>query len=138
MPSSLPVSDEEEERISAEGATDPDNDQPDVENSTYYSSRRRRKSTRGLMGMKTREYLIKGVCLIKNFCSFVKLIESQGNDPFDYEQKFPEDKRYEELGPAARVWRTYLEECAAFDVEMVEGWRDGLDVLLVFVSVLYY
>ncbi len=38
MPSSLPVSDEEEERISAEGATDPDNDQPDVENSTYYSS----------------------------------------------------------------------------------------------------
>ncbi len=90
------------------------------------------------MGMKTREYLIKGVCLIKIFCSFVKLIESQGNDPFDYEQKFPEDKRYEELGPAARVWRTYLEECAAFDVEMVEGWRDGLDVLLVFVSVLYY
>lgn len=85
--------------------------------------------------MKTREYLIKGVCLIEKFCSFVKLIESQGNDPFDYEQKFPEDKRYEELGPTARVWRTYLEECAAFDVEMVEGWRDGLDVLLVFVSV---
>ncbi|PBK80793.1 hypothetical protein ARMGADRAFT_823490 [Armillaria gallica] len=114
MPSSLSVSDGVEERKSAEGAADPDNDQPDVENSTYYSSRRRRKSTRGLMGMKTREYLIKG------------------NDPFDYEQKFPEDKRYEELGPAARVWRTYLEECAAFDVEMVEGWRDGLDVLLVF------
>ncbi len=37
-------------------------------------------------------------------------------------------------GSAARVWRTYLEECAAFDIEMVEGWRDGLDVLLVFVS----
>ncbi|KAK0237121.1 hypothetical protein EDD85DRAFT_1007874, partial [Armillaria nabsnona] len=114
MPSSLPVSNDEEERKSAEGAPDPDNDQSDVENSTYYSSRKRRKSTRGLMGMKTHEYLIKG------------------NDPFDYEQKFPDDKRYEELGPAARVWRTYLEECAAFDVEMVEGWRDGLDVLLVF------
>ncbi|PBK69542.1 hypothetical protein ARMSODRAFT_886478, partial [Armillaria solidipes] len=56
----------------------------------------------------------------------------KGNDPFDYEQKFPEDKQYEELGPAARVWRAYLEECAAFDNEMVEGWRDGLDVLLVF------
>ncbi|KAK0231494.1 hypothetical protein IW262DRAFT_1260748, partial [Armillaria fumosa] len=55
-----------------------------------------------------------------------------GNDPYDYEQKFPEDKQYEELGPAARVWRTYLEECAASDGEMVEGWRDGLDVLLVF------
>ncbi|KAK0457179.1 uncharacterized protein EV420DRAFT_1215411, partial [Desarmillaria tabescens] len=50
----------------------------------------------------------------------------------DYEQKFPEDKRYEELGPIARVWRTYLEECARFDTEMAEGWRDGLDVLLVF------
>ncbi len=34
----------------------------------------------------------------------------------------------------ARVWRTYLEECGPFDLEMVEGWRDALDVLLVFVS----
>ncbi len=51
--------------------------------------------------------------------------------PFDYEQRFPEDKRYEELGRFARVWRTYLEECGAFDIEMLEGWRDGLDVLLV-------
>ncbi|KAK0237138.1 hypothetical protein EDD85DRAFT_790815 [Armillaria nabsnona] len=56
----------------------------------------------------------------------------KGNDPFDYEQRFPEDKRYEELGPLARVWRTYLKECGAFDIEMLEGWRDGLDVLLVF------
>ncbi|KAG7447397.1 uncharacterized protein BT62DRAFT_892468, partial [Guyanagaster necrorhizus] len=50
----------------------------------------------------------------------------------DYEQKFPEDKQYEELGPFARVWRTYLEECAAFDTEMLDEWRDGLDVFLVF------
>ncbi|PBK95500.1 hypothetical protein ARMGADRAFT_926110, partial [Armillaria gallica] len=59
-------------------------------------------------------------------------MNSPGNDPYDYEQKFPEDKRHEEMGPTARVWRTYLEECAPFDIEMVEGWRDGLDVLLVF------
>ncbi|KAK0498074.1 hypothetical protein EDD18DRAFT_1071671, partial [Armillaria luteobubalina] len=59
-------------------------------------------------------------------------MKSLGNDPFDYEQKFPEDKQGDELGPAARVWRTCLEECAASDGEMVEGWRDGLDVLLVF------
>ncbi|KAK0213178.1 hypothetical protein DFS33DRAFT_1248862 [Desarmillaria ectypa] len=59
-------------------------------------------------------------------------MKSLGNDPFDYEQKFSENKQHEELGPTARVWRTYLEECAAFDIEMVEGWRDGLDVLLVF------
>ncbi|KAK0195068.1 hypothetical protein F5146DRAFT_974462, partial [Armillaria mellea] len=59
-------------------------------------------------------------------------MNSPGNDPFNYEQKFPEDKQHEEMGPTARVWRTYLEECAPFDSEMVEGWRDGLDVLLVF------
>ncbi len=63
-----------------------------------------------------------------------RLMKSLGNDPFDYEKKFAEDKRGEELASAARVWRTYLEECAASDGEMVEGWRDGLDVLLVFVS----
>ncbi|KAK0216237.1 hypothetical protein IW262DRAFT_1299477 [Armillaria fumosa] len=56
----------------------------------------------------------------------------RGNDSFDYEQRFPEDERYKELGPLARVWRTYLEECGAFDIELLEGWRDGLDVLLVF------
>ncbi len=61
-------------------------------------------------------------------------MKNLGNDPFDYEKKFAEDKRGEELASAARVWRTYLEECAASDGEMVEGWRDGLDVLLVFVS----
>ncbi|KAK0225559.1 hypothetical protein IW262DRAFT_1491163 [Armillaria fumosa] len=76
--------------------------------------RRRRRSRRRTMGMERIEYIIKG------------------SDPFDYEQKFPEDKQHEEMGPTARVWRTYLEECAPFDIEMVEGWRDGLDVLLVF------
>ncbi|KAK0189504.1 hypothetical protein F5146DRAFT_889505, partial [Armillaria mellea] len=50
----------------------------------------------------------------------------------DYERRFPEDKKYEELSPLARAWRTYLEECAGFDAGMLEGWRDGLDVLLVF------
>ncbi|KAK0238882.1 hypothetical protein EDD85DRAFT_951100 [Armillaria nabsnona] len=81
--------------------------QPEAENLTSYSRRRRRKSRRKTMGI-------------------------HRSDPFDYEQKFPEDKRYEELGPTARVWRTYLDECGLFDLEMVEGWRDALDVLLVF------
>ncbi|KAK0448776.1 hypothetical protein EV421DRAFT_1484787 [Armillaria borealis] len=89
-------------------------DGPAAENLTSYSQRRRRKSRRRTMGMERPEYIVKG------------------NDPFNYEQKFPEDKRHEEMGPTARVWRTYLEECAPFDIEMVEGWRDGLDVLLVF------
>ncbi len=84
--------------------------------------------------MRIRECLVKGVSAINICFRLVMLMGYKGNYPFDYEQKFPEDKQYEELGPAARVWRTYLEECAAFDIEMVEGWRDGLDVLLVFVS----
>ncbi|KAK0230011.1 hypothetical protein EDD85DRAFT_751755, partial [Armillaria nabsnona] len=56
----------------------------------------------------------------------------------DYKQKFPEDERYEEPSPAARVWRTSLGDCAVFYVEMVEGWRDRLDILLVFVSAYTY
>ncbi|PBK80971.1 hypothetical protein ARMGADRAFT_817839 [Armillaria gallica] len=84
------------------------------ENSAAYSLPRWRKLLRSVFGIQQRGFQV------------------GGNDPFDYEQRFPEDKRYEELGPLARVWRTYLEECGAFDIEMLEGWRDGLDVLLVF------
>ncbi len=38
------------------------------------------------------------------------------------------------MGPMARVWKTFLEEYSKFDSDMVEDWRDALDVLLVFVS----
>ncbi len=95
--------------------------------------RRRRRSKRKTMGMHRPEYVVKGTFFPPPF-GLANLILSQGSDPFDYEQKFPEDRRHEELGPMARVWRTYLEESGIFDLEMVEGWRDGLDVLLVFVS----
>ncbi|KAK0238845.1 hypothetical protein EDD85DRAFT_522024 [Armillaria nabsnona] len=97
--------------------TSHDDNQPqqsETENLTSSSRRRRRKSRRKTMGIHRPEYVVRG------------------SDPFDYEQKFPEDKRYKEMGPLARVWRTYLEECGPFDLEMVEGWRDALDVLLVF------
>ncbi|PBK83559.1 hypothetical protein ARMGADRAFT_1037917 [Armillaria gallica] len=87
------------------------NIQQPVENLMAYSSQQQRKSTCGLA---------------------IHLIMSEGNDPFNYEEKFPEDKEHEEFGPTARVWRTYLEKCAAYDIERVEGWQDGLDVLLVF------
>lgn len=38
------------------------------------------------------------------------------------------------MGPQARVWKTYLDEAEAYDLERVEGWKDTVDVLLVFVS----
>ncbi|KAF8887417.1 hypothetical protein CPB85DRAFT_292067 [Mucidula mucida] len=56
----------------------------------------------------------------------------KGIDPYDYEQKFPEDEKFKEMGPMARVWKTFLEEYSKFDSDMVEDWRDALDVLLVF------
>ncbi|KAK0436765.1 hypothetical protein EV421DRAFT_1830821 [Armillaria borealis] len=36
------------------------------------------------------------------------------------------------MGPFARIWRTYQDECAIFDAEMIEDWRDGLNILLIF------
>ena len=37
------------------------------------------------------------------------------------------------MGPNARVWRAFLDECEVFDVDMVTEARDGLDLHLVFV-----
>jgi hypothetical protein len=48
--------------------------------------------------------------------------------------KHPEDEWMEEFGSRARVWRVCNEENERFDAEMVSGWRDTADVLLVFVS----
>ncbi|KAF9023817.1 hypothetical protein BDZ89DRAFT_148479, partial [Hymenopellis radicata] len=56
------------------------------------------------------------------------------NDPFDYEQKYAPDEEYEEMSPKARVYRVYVDESAKFDREMVNGWREALDVLLVFAA----
>ncbi|KAF9009213.1 hypothetical protein BDZ89DRAFT_996649, partial [Hymenopellis radicata] len=53
-------------------------------------------------------------------------------DPFDYEQKYGEDKPYEEMGESGRMWKTYLSESAKVDADKVMSWTDALDVLLVF------
>ncbi|KAA1466027.1 hypothetical protein DENSPDRAFT_7912 [Dentipellis sp. KUC8613] len=55
-----------------------------------------------------------------------------GNDLHNYEQKYPPDEMGEELGPNARIWRVYLDEAEAFDNDMINGWKDTIDVLLVF------
>ena len=51
----------------------------------------------------------------------------------DYAAKYPEDGWMKELNSHARVWRICNEENDRFDLEMVGGWRDTADVLLVFV-----
>ncbi|KAK0226641.1 hypothetical protein IW262DRAFT_1457879 [Armillaria fumosa] len=55
-----------------------------------------------------------------------------GSDPYNYEDKYPEDKIDEETAPNARVWRTYVDESTNHDVRMVGESRDSVDVLLVF------
>ncbi|KAF9027428.1 hypothetical protein BDZ89DRAFT_1160808 [Hymenopellis radicata] len=52
----------------------------------------------------------------------------------DYVARFPEDPYGQETAPNARAWRVYVEEAAIFDENMVGQSRDGLDVMLVFVS----
>ncbi|KAK0470802.1 hypothetical protein IW261DRAFT_1672250 [Armillaria novae-zelandiae] len=49
-----------------------------------------------------------------------------GNDLYNYEDKYPEDKIYEEIAaPNARVWRTFVDESKNHDDRMVGESRDG-------------
>jgi hypothetical protein len=52
---------------------------------------------------------------------------------YDYRVKYPEDERFQEVGPEARVWRVYVDEATTFDNDMVGELGDSLDILLVFV-----
>ncbi|TFK99318.1 hypothetical protein BDV98DRAFT_510780, partial [Pterulicium gracile] len=53
-------------------------------------------------------------------------------NPFDYGEKYPEDAWGKEFDDDARVWKVYMDEAELFDVELTEGWKDTVDVLLVF------
>lgn len=60
------------------------------------------------------------------------LSENAPFNPFDYEKKYPPDAFGEALAENARVWLTYLDEADAYDRDKIEGWKDNIDVLLVF------
>ena len=51
----------------------------------------------------------------------------------DYSDIYPEDPYGAEAGENARVWRVYLDESGQFDDDMLQGFRDSLDVHLIFV-----
>ncbi|KAA1470736.1 hypothetical protein DENSPDRAFT_849756 [Dentipellis sp. KUC8613] len=53
-------------------------------------------------------------------------------DPEDYQKKYPVDENGKCLEPNARVWKVYLDEAKMMDDDMVEAWKDTIDVLLVF------
>ncbi|KAF9025212.1 hypothetical protein BDZ89DRAFT_954004 [Hymenopellis radicata] len=46
----------------------------------------------------------------------------------EYDKRFPDDAYHEEATSNAKVWRTYAEEAAAFDANMVGQSRDALHV----------
>ncbi|KAK0485588.1 hypothetical protein EDD18DRAFT_1360755 [Armillaria luteobubalina] len=58
----------------------------------------------------------------------------RGNDPYNYEAKYPGDKIYEETAPNVRVWRMYVDESKNHDVRMVAESRDSVNMLLIFAS----
>ncbi|KAF5353796.1 hypothetical protein D9758_010607 [Tetrapyrgos nigripes] len=57
-----------------------------------------------------------------------------GTRDYDYTRKYPADEFGKEAGENARVWKVYLDEAETFDDEMLRGFRDTLDALLVFAA----
>ncbi|KAF5340832.1 hypothetical protein D9758_017062 [Tetrapyrgos nigripes] len=57
-----------------------------------------------------------------------------GTRDYDYTRKYPQDELGKEASENARVWKVYLDEAEAFDDEMLKGFRDTLDALLVFAA----
>ncbi|KAF5315980.1 hypothetical protein D9758_018368 [Tetrapyrgos nigripes] len=56
------------------------------------------------------------------------------NRNYDYTKKYPADEFGQEVGEKARVWKVYLDEAEEYDREMLTGFRDTLDALLVFAA----
>ncbi|KAH8817669.1 hypothetical protein DL96DRAFT_1504329 [Flagelloscypha sp. PMI_526] len=54
-----------------------------------------------------------------------------GGRSFNYEQKYPPDPMGGEARDDARVWSTYLDEAESHDYDMIQGFRDTIDSLLV-------
>ncbi|KAG6907344.1 hypothetical protein DXG01_009266 [Tephrocybe rancida] len=53
---------------------------------------------------------------------------------YDYTFKYPRDKRGEEHKENARVWNVYLDEAEMYDTEMIQGFRNIIDGVLVFAA----
>ncbi|KAH7098493.1 hypothetical protein BKA62DRAFT_712955 [Auriculariales sp. MPI-PUGE-AT-0066] len=50
----------------------------------------------------------------------------------EYERKYPPDKYGEEMGPNARYFKMYRDRVTEQDEDLIGGWNDTLNVLLVF------
>ncbi|KAH8823651.1 hypothetical protein DL96DRAFT_1468532, partial [Flagelloscypha sp. PMI_526] len=57
-----------------------------------------------------------------------------GGKSYNYEEKYPEDAPGQELGEDARVFKVYNDLAEEYDRDMIRGFRDTLDSLLIFAS----
>ncbi|KAH8822346.1 hypothetical protein DL96DRAFT_1620797 [Flagelloscypha sp. PMI_526] len=57
-----------------------------------------------------------------------------GGRLFDYDAKYPEDPPGQEASDNARVWMICNEEAEIYDADMLRGFRDTIDSLLVFAA----
>ncbi|KAG6895409.1 hypothetical protein C0992_001418, partial [Termitomyces sp. T32_za158] len=55
-----------------------------------------------------------------------------GGRNYDYTKIYGPEKPGEELKDNARVWNVYLDEAHEYDMDMIEGFRNIIDGLLVF------
>ncbi|KAG6876849.1 hypothetical protein C0992_011549 [Termitomyces sp. T32_za158] len=57
-----------------------------------------------------------------------------GGRNYDYTKTYSPEKPGEELKDNARVWNVYLDEANEYDMDIIQGFRNIIDGLLVFVS----
>ncbi|KIK53131.1 hypothetical protein GYMLUDRAFT_250562 [Collybiopsis luxurians FD-317 M1] len=58
-----------------------------------------------------------------------------GTRTYNYTEKYTPDPFSEEFKENARVWKVYLDEAESYDDEMLRGFKDTIDSLLIFVSI---
>ncbi|KAH8823661.1 hypothetical protein DL96DRAFT_234353 [Flagelloscypha sp. PMI_526] len=69
-----------------------------------------------------------------NLLSQFDSVKSSSGKSYNYEEKYPEDAPEQELGEDARVFKVYNDLAEEYDRDMVRGFRDTLDSLLIFAS----
>ncbi len=57
--------------------------------------------------------------------------------PRNYKVRYPPDPHGKGMSSNARIWSIYLDEAMDFDANMLAEWRDTIDVLLVFVRLMF-
>ncbi len=61
----------------------------------------------------------------------------RGGGATDYTKRYRKDLFGKEMSSNGRFWLTYVDEALIFDEDMVEMYKDTIDILLVFVSFTY-